>query len=383
MNPVIRAQLREFAKANSLSGDDKDKQFEIYSIFAVMNGLLGESADAFEVHLEGNEFGVDGIAILIQGEIARNRQEAEDKLSTIKNATVEFIFIQAKTSTNFDYGEISKFFDAVSGFFNGELSGESDAVDDLMEAREAVYEKGVGKRNPKLSCYYIATGNYEQPTRIEKLRTSFRSQIEELNIFENDSITIEMVGARELQQWYRTATSSAEVEIDFPRNVVMPSNKYVEEAYIGYLDARNLLKLFALRDADGAVIGLNKSVFFDNIRDYDPDSEINKAIKEGVKTGGGPEFVFRNNGITVVSKSIDRTGDRFRLEDFQVVNGCQTSNVIYELIFGDENRQFAQDNRLEETIQVPFRLIGAKDDDFVSSIIIGTNRQNPVRSEQF
>jgi AIPR protein len=36
-----------------------------------------------------------------------------------------------------------------------------------------------------------------------------------------------------------------------------------------------------------------------------------------------------------------------------------------------------------QSIQVPFRLIGSKDDDFVSSIIVGTNQQNLVRDEQF
>jgi hypothetical protein len=39
--------------------------------------------------------------------------------------------------------------------------------------------------------------------------------------------------------------------------------------------------------------------------------------------------------------------------------------------------------RQSSRFQVPFRLIGSKDDDFVSSIIVGTNRQNLVRDEQF
>jgi hypothetical protein len=34
-------------------------------------------------------------------------------------------------------------------------------------------------------------------------------------------------------------------------------------------------------------------------------------------------------------------------------------------------------------VHVPFRLIGSKSDDFIGSIIVGTNRQNPVRDEQF
>lgn len=163
----------------------------------------------------------------------------------------------------------------------------------------------------------------------------------------------------------------------------MPINAHVEEAYIGYIDAENLMKLFLLRDEEGNVSGINKAVFFDNIRDYDAKSKINISIKAGVISDGGAEFVFRNNGITVVSKSIDRTGDRFRLEDFQIVNGCQTSNVIYDLIYGESDNEDSATQELATTIQVPFRLIGSKDDDFVSSIIVGTNRQNPVRDEQF
>ncbi len=383
MNPVIRAQLKEFAKANSITADAQERQFEIYSIFSILAGLLGESIDAYDVHLSGDEFGVDGIAVIIQGEAVKNKHEAEEKLSAINNPSIEFIFFQSKTSTSYDYGDISKFFDAVSAFFDGELKGESPAIDDLMGAMEAIYERGVGKRNPKLSCYYITTGNYEKPARIEKLRNSFKSDLDEKNIFDNGNISVEFVGARELQQWYRAATSAVEVEIDFPRNVVMPTNSHVDEAYVGYIDARNLLKLCSLKDQNGSVIGVNKAVFFDNIRDYDAKSKINAGIKSGVRSGGGAEFVFRNNGITVVSKNIDRTGDKFRLEDFQIVNGCQTSNVIFDLVYGDDPGCQNGDISLAESIQVPFRLIGSKNDDFVSSIIVGTNRQNPVRDDQF
>jgi len=382
MNPVISAQLREFAKKHSITSYSQDRQFEVYSIYSILTGLLGENIDAYDVHLNGSEFGLDGVAIIIQGESVRNRQEAEEKLLLINNPAIEFVFFQAKTSTSYDYGDISKFFDAVTGFFDRDILGESEAIDDLIGAMEIIYEKGVGKRNPKLSCYYIATGNYEEPARIEKLRGTFRGGMEERNIFDAGSIIIDFVGARELQQWYRAATSSVEVEIDFPRNVVMPNNEHVEEAYIGYIDAKNLLKLYTTKDFDGRVVGIYRAVFFDNIRDYDAKSKINISIKEGVRSGGGAEFVFRNNGITVVSKNIDRTGDKFRLEDFQIVNGCQTSNVIFDLVYGEDDSE-AGNSSLAHEIQVPFRLIGSKDDEFVSSIIVGTNRQNPVRDEQF
>jgi len=92
MNPVISAQLQEFAKSYSITDLRRETQFDIYSIFSVLNGLLGESIEPCEVHLAGNEFGIDGIAILIQGELVHNSDEASEKLSRIKNPSIEFAF---------------------------------------------------------------------------------------------------------------------------------------------------------------------------------------------------------------------------------------------------------------------------------------------------
>nr|WP_269571457.1 AIPR family protein [Shewanella denitrificans] len=54
-----------------------------------------------------------------------------------------------------------------------------------------------------------------------------------------------------------------------------------------------------------------------------------------------------------------------------MVNGCQTTNILAHI------REKA------ESISVPLRLIGCSDVDFVSSVIIGTNRQNEVKEDQF
>lgn len=126
-----------------------------------------------------------------------------------------------------------------------------------------------------------------------------------------------------------------------------------------------------VRDDQDEVIGINRYVFFDNVRDYNKNSFLNKEISETIEEKQGHDFVFRNNGVTVIAKAIHRTADEFHIEDYQIVNGCQTTNIIFN------NR-----NNLDG-INVPFRLIGTTNDDFISSIIIGTNSQNQIKSEQF
>ena len=92
-------------------------------------------------------------------------------------------------------------------------------------------------------------------------------------------------------------------------------------------------------------------------------AELNEGAEES--------FVFKNNGVTVVARNISRKSNTFCLEDYQIVNGCQTTNILF----------LARDRI--DGVNVPLRLIGSKDSDFVSTIIVGTNKQNEVKDDQF
>nr|WP_294813437.1 AIPR family protein [uncultured Sphingomonas sp.] len=371
MNPVNQAQMKEFAEAYDLEQKSESDQFELYSIYSIINGGSGENIDPFDAHLTGTEFGLDGVAIIVQGNLVVDADEAATAIADTKNPQIDFYFFQSKTTTGFDYGEISKFFDSIKGFFSGGVAGESDQLDDLISAKDFLYSNGVKRRNPGMYCYYSSTGNYEGQQRIERLVENTRNELTELSIFDDENLEINLYGASQLQRLYRAASTATEVTLDFKESVVLPRHDSVDEGYIGYLPASELLKIVSLYNDDGEITDINKSVFFDNIRDYNSNSKINKEICSSLEAGEQDNFVYRNNGITVVARSIDRTGNNFNIEDFQIVNGCQTSNVIFH------NR----DNI--EGVFVPFRLIGTKDEEFIFSIISGTNKQNPVRDEQF
>lgn len=373
MNPVNQAQMNGFAEQFGLSNRSESDKFELYSIFSILSGGSGENVDPFSAHLVSTEFGLDGVAIIVQGTLVVDVDEAANILDQIKNPQIDFYFFQSKTSSSFDYGEVRKFFDAIDGFFDGSLIGESDQLDDLMAAKEYIYENGVSKKSPGVYCYFVTTGRYDpsQSTQLSRLIENTEGGLREAALFDEERITIRMVGAAELQRLYRTAATATQVRIEFKDAMILPEHPSVDEAYIGFIPATEILEIITVSDPDGSPRSLNKSVFFDNIRDYNPNSKINKEISEGLVAGEQANFVYRNNGITVVAKSVDRTGNNFTIQDFQVVNGCQTSHVL-----------FYNSERLEN-VRVPFRLIGTKDEDFIFSIISGTNKQNPVRNEQF
>ena len=299
--------------------------FEVMSIFAVENGILGENIDPFRAHLKGAEFGIDGIAISIQGTLCVDSDDAVDVLSSGRNHSADFHFYQSKTSSTLDYGEISKFLDAVFDFFTNQELALGPQIEDLWAVKDEIYA-AASKVSPSLSCFYCTTGSGEISNPIQKLIDSSTQRLSELNIFSD--INIDCIGAKGIQSGFRSATNSSSAKLEFQKSVTLPIHAKVDEAYIGYVPASEIMNI-ALGDADEhGIRHVRRSLFYDNVRDFDPKSSINNAIIAELEAGDFSSFVFKNNGITVVSKSIKRKSDTFHLEDFQIVNGCQTTNIL-------------------------------------------------------
>jgi len=112
-------------------------------------------------------------------------------------------------------------------------------------------------------------------------------------------------------------------------------------------------------------------IVYDNVRDWQDFNPVNADIKQTIQNKDErPRFALMNNGITVIAKKMRGTGNRFFIEDYQVVNGCQTSHVLYYC------RQ-----HLDESIMVPLRLIATNNEHVISAIIKATNRQTEVKEE--
>ena len=115
---------------------------------------------------------------------------------------------------------------------------------------------------------------------------------------------------------------------------------------------------------------IRKNVFYDNVRDYQGENEVNNEIAETIKSASD-KFILLNNGVTIICKKLTNLRNKFTLTDYQIVNGCQTSHVLYynkELIDGK--------------LQIPIKLIETSDENTVNSIIKATNRQTEVSNEQ-
>jgi len=120
--------------------------------------------------------------------------------------------------------------------------------------------------------------------------------------------------------------------------------------------------------------GTIKPVFEDNIRDYlGPNPDVNKSICETIMSGNVNAFSMLNNGITIVASSISMPGDIATIEDYQIVNGCQTSNILIDNMELSDN--------IDDLI-IPIRIIATKNENLKNEITKATNSQTAIKKEQ-
>ena len=82
--------------------------------------------------------------------------------------------------------------------------------------------------------------------------------------------------------------------------------------------------------------------------------------------------MFLNNGVTVVANGANYFKKKFTITDYQIVNGCQTSNVLFK----------NKDNDALDGVQIPLRLIITADNQVRNDIILSTNNQTPTKKVQ-
>ncbi len=151
--------------------------------------------------------------------------------------------------------------------------------------------------------------------------------------------------------------------------LIVTSDTDVKKAYTFTCKAKEFLKVLQKEDKS-----LRRSLFNDNVRDYiGGRSAINNEIEKTISEN--PEmFLLCNNGVTIVCTDFEQVRDKLvKIENPQIVNGCQTSNSIYNF----------KDNPNIEKLQILIRLISTDNYDVTNKIVRGTNKQNQVLDEAF
>jgi len=368
MDRITKSLIAELLANQELDSEGISKDFEKLVNYCVVSNEYSKSFDVEVVTVgDGNDTGIDGLAILVNGQLIEDKDEIDGLLERNGFLEVTYIFIQSKTSSNYNSGEINTFIFGVKDFFSEEpsLVRNSD-ISRFAEISDYIYEKAPHfKENPKIKLYYCTTGKWVNDQNLLAVINGGVTDLEQANLF--DLVTFIPIDAKGISASFRKTKEAISTTINFRNRVTLSAISGISEAYIGLLAFDEFMKI--LSDEEGNLI----NVFEDNVRDFQgTNNDVNSGIKNTLNNSDSDLFSVLNNGVTIVASSISPTGDNFTIRDYQIVNGCQTSNIL----FNSRNSEYINN------VNVPVKIIATDDDEIKNRITLATNNQTPIKKEQ-
>lgn len=388
MEPILNSHFakfkREFDIDTEIGSPEQQKLKEAQAFEKFVNYVLFSADDpgVFTGDIDlldsicvggGQDTGIDGIGIKINDKLVRDVDEAEMCVERSKKTVVEFVFVQAKTATSINLGEFNKFGMGVKNFFSKGYLPVNQRIKDVQKIRDYIYsdQKFIFKlaSNPRLQLYYATTGPEPSDANLDGTIALLKTELANID-FNFDAVNVNAMGGKQLIKYCRELENKFEVQIN--NTDIIPLMGYpkadIDKAYAFTCSAKEFLKL--LRKDDGS---LRRSLFHDNVRDYLGKSGVNNEIEKTIRET--PEmFLLCNNGVTIVCADFDQVRDKLvKIENPQVVNGCQTSNSLFNL----------KDHPNIDKVQMLVRIISTDKIDVANRIVRGTNKQNQVLDEAF
>ena len=340
--------------------------FEFFSFEQVLKDLELSNDELLDGQLGGgDEGGIDGLFVF---EDDRLLDEDADYSTSRKGAELTLYVIQAKRKESFSEIALQRVSDALGDILD--LANTREDIEELGLYHERFIERAeifrtavrrLANKRPQVRVVvaYASKGdtsniNAKVETRAERLR----QQIEDA--LPGSVAEVTFYGARELYELsQREPTETLElVYHGTPQS----------DGENGYVALVELNEYFKFLTEDGS---LRRYIFEGNVRDFQGKVEVNEAIRATLEDDKSPQFWWLNNGVTIVCCEARMMNQRFYLDEPLVVNGLQTSMVLFNHLSSKRKRRNARRLLLVRVIQTT--VPAARD-----RVIRSTNSQTSV-----
>lgn len=357
MQDTLDVKFDKFVQDFNLQGDSREvnwRRFVGYHFFSQFQpGRLDTDLELFDkICVQSAEFPqVHGAFFLMNDQIISETQDIDDILQRDQKGLLELYFLVVGNMDNL-VQQLERLLLNLD-----EIGKEEEWIHILSYAmsREVILR---WEDNPRLTVIsYSADNGKAKADFSDRIRNGF-SDIGSIAI--NKRRLLDIVKSNENSYRAELACNIA--------SLIRGGSEKLGNAYITCISAQELVKLMVT--SDGL---LRRNMFDDNVRDSQGFSAVNQEILSTLKEY--PErFVLFNNGITIACKTIKPENGKYVLENPQIVNGCQTCNMIYQAFRDGVNL---------ESVQLIAKIVGSNIDDVTQGIVRGANRQNIVYEEAF
>ncbi len=396
-NAITIAQ-REFAAElgldyDALSDKERGDVFERFAAFHILRRFHEQELEPLQLGrllLPADEQApLDCVAVMVDGRLVDSPEEVDELLEEARESvSIALVMVRASRSNRFDPERIGAFVDAACGFLRGDSvagDGEEGGLGGGLGDRRALLGHVITQAEAlDLSArigvwaYLAALGAWDgdaaKEIELRRARDTIGATpwITDVEVEAVDKSRILDMMATSLPLRAGDVDDPAEIDIEdyearLPAGGLIPLPRIgaVGAGYCGHVPVGAFLSLLEREDGQG----LREAIFTQNVRGYQGDRGVNERIRGTLAGPDRAEFLLRNNGVTVVADTLDRDGRDVRLTNYQIVNGLQTSTVIYKM--RDQLRDAGD-------VHVPVKLVATTNNTVRRAIIDATNRQTPI-----
>ena len=374
MHLILSQYLEDFSANFEYSSHSEADQFEFFCNYCVVSKKYLGRFDPKGITTSDDDAGIDGIAFVIDGELVLTEEDAKSIFKSHKTSMSAYLILnQVKSGEKFDKKEIAAYGMGINDFLSldpqlptGALGQESIKIFKVILSNL----KKIRNRRPDIFVYYCTSGTYRKEREIEASFAIIRKAIEETDFFDN--VEINPYGRSEIIKIWTSINEKNEARLKLIEYIGIDSMPDIPQAYVGLVKAKDLIK-YILCDDEG---NLKEEVFDENVRAFlGEENEVNKEIE---KTLGEEQkrkrFSVLNNGITIIAPELSVTPNtkEIDLTNYQIINGCQTSNILYI------NRESISDD-----VNIVVKFIESPNSDVAADIVTAANSQSQVKQEAF
>ena len=261
---------------------------------------------------------------------------------------------------NFPGSDLDQFILTVDSIINGSINEKTinDAVWDKYQEITNLSSNG------RIEFKIYIVSNKLHPTNDAKIKLA--SKIEKYNIVE-EPIYLDQEGivSKILENKKKPINGS----IKFIDQEHFEKQDGSIKTVIGAVAASEFIELIKEDEEN-----INENAFNENIRVYKPRHRINQDIIESANSQDNYQFFYLNNGVTILCENVmyapHTRNPHVELENFQIINGGQTSHSLFEV--------YKKHPEKLSTVDLLVRICETKDGSLSEKISETSNSQIPV-----
>jgi hypothetical protein len=371
MHLVTKSYFGEFC-AGFTPPYDEAKNFESFANYCIFLQFSSDEVEPSELVYEDADPGIDGAFIFAEDRAIFSIDELNKLLSdTKRDLKFSIVFTQVKSSTSWQKKEIDSFVASIVDLLSEEpAQPHGEKLAEFRTIFHAIFSN-IGRvkgGRPEVYAYFATAAPDTEAVEIDAAFSIGERALQNTGLFSKASFS--KAHREVLHEFWLSINSSVEATLATVGYAPFPAAPDIANAYVATVHARDFIDT-VLKNPDGSI---RKKLFEENVRDFlGIDAEVNSEISATLAdVAKRDRFGIMNNGVTIVAEDVRVAGQDIYVRNFQIVNGCQTSNML-----------IAEDQNINKGVSLMVKLIQADEPNVIDDIVRATNRQSKVEDAQF